>query len=127
MQECFILSKIRLAVVSYRPDVMNISNLDKIRMVPVLNKYISHGVIYRSLFRLSRFHAFINLCYGFFQSFRINRLHHIIQGAGADGVIYEVHPTPEEALSDGQQTLNFQESTELIKKVRGIAERVLIL
>ncbi len=40
--------------------------------------------------------------------------------AGADGVIYEVHPTPEEALSDGQQTLNFQESSELIKKVRAL-------
>lgn len=37
---------------------------------------------------------------------------------GADGIIYEVHHTPEEALSDGQQTLNFQESDELIKKIR---------
>lgn len=40
--------------------------------------------------------------------------------AGADGVIYEVHPAPEEALSDAQQTLNFQESSELIMKVRTI-------
>lgn len=38
--------------------------------------------------------------------------------AGADGVIYEVHPSPEEALSDGQQTLNFQESAALINKIR---------
>lgn len=38
--------------------------------------------------------------------------------AGADGVIYEVHPRPEEALSDAQQTLNFQESTELINKIK---------
>lgn len=38
--------------------------------------------------------------------------------AGADGVIYEVHPTPEEALSDGQQTLNFQESETLVNKIR---------
>ncbi len=37
--------------------------------------------------------------------------------AGADGVIYEVHETPEEAASDGQQTLNFSESNELIKKL----------
>lgn len=37
--------------------------------------------------------------------------------AGADGVIYEVHPTPEEALSDGQQTLNFEESDQLVKQI----------
>jgi len=36
--------------------------------------------------------------------------------AGADGVIYEVHETPEEAASDGQQTLNFEESADFIKK-----------
>ncbi|MBK6522596.1 MAG: bifunctional 3-deoxy-7-phosphoheptulonate synthase/chorismate mutase [Bacteroidia bacterium] len=37
--------------------------------------------------------------------------------AGADGVIYEVHPSPEEALSDGYQTLNFEESDNLIKQI----------
>lgn len=40
--------------------------------------------------------------------------------AGADGVIYEVHHTPEEALSDGQQTLNFQESDRLISAIKNI-------
>jgi 3-deoxy-7-phosphoheptulonate synthase len=38
--------------------------------------------------------------------------------AGADGVMYEVAPAPERALSDGQQTLSFPESSELIKKAR---------
>jgi 3-deoxy-7-phosphoheptulonate synthase len=38
--------------------------------------------------------------------------------AGADGVIYETHQKPEEAASDGQQTLNFEESEGLIKKLR---------
>ncbi|MFT2009417.1 bifunctional 3-deoxy-7-phosphoheptulonate synthase/chorismate mutase [Pontibacter sp. 13R65] len=38
--------------------------------------------------------------------------------AGADGVIYETHQKPEEAFSDGQQTLNFQESERLISKMR---------
>ncbi len=37
--------------------------------------------------------------------------------AGADGVIYEVHEKPEEALSDGQQTLNFMESDLLVQKL----------
>jgi len=44
--------------------------------------------------------------------------------AGADGVIYEVHEKPEEALSDGQQTLNFDESETLIKRLRETAELV---
>jgi len=37
--------------------------------------------------------------------------------AGADGCIFEVHEKPEEAYSDGQQTLNFAESESLIKKL----------
>ena len=39
---------------------------------------------------------------------------------GADGIIYEVHEVPEEALSDGQQTLNFRESKNLVTKLKAI-------
>ncbi len=42
--------------------------------------------------------------------------------AGADGVIYETHEKPEEAYSDGQQTLNFSESKRLIDKMRKVFE-----
>lgn len=38
--------------------------------------------------------------------------------AGADGVIYETHQKPEEAFSDGQQTVNFQESERLVRRMR---------
>lgn len=38
--------------------------------------------------------------------------------AGADGIIFETHQKPEEAFSDGQQTLNFAESEALIEKAR---------
>ena len=41
--------------------------------------------------------------------------------AGADGIIYEVHEKPEEAASDGQQTLNFAESAELIGRLRKLS------
>jgi len=37
--------------------------------------------------------------------------------AGADGVIVEVHETPEKAFSDGQQTLNFKEAELLYKRL----------
>jgi len=38
--------------------------------------------------------------------------------AGADGIIMEVHETPEKAFSDGQQTLSYQEATGLYEKLR---------
>lgn len=38
--------------------------------------------------------------------------------AGADGIIYETHQKPEEAASDGQQTLDFNESARLISRMR---------
>jgi 3-deoxy-7-phosphoheptulonate synthase len=40
--------------------------------------------------------------------------------AGADGVIYEVHEKPEEAYSDGQQTLDFSESSKLMHAISGL-------
>ncbi len=38
--------------------------------------------------------------------------------AGADGIIMEVHETPEKAFSDGQQTLNYDEAGQLYAKMR---------
>jgi len=42
--------------------------------------------------------------------------------AGADGIIYEMHQSPEDAASDGQQTLDFNESKALIRKMRQVFE-----
>jgi len=36
---------------------------------------------------------------------------------GADGLMIEVHPDPENALSDGAQSLNFKQFENLIKSV----------
>lgn len=44
--------------------------------------------------------------------------------AGADGIIIEVHPDPQNALSDGQQSLNFERFDSLMKKLKPIAESV---
>lgn len=41
--------------------------------------------------------------------------------AGADGLIIEVHPEPEKALSDGQQSLKPERFDELVKNCRKIA------
>ncbi len=42
--------------------------------------------------------------------------------AGADGVIFEMHEQPEIAFSDGQQSLNFDESAKLYKRLRDTFE-----
>jgi 3-deoxy-7-phosphoheptulonate synthase len=44
--------------------------------------------------------------------------------AGADGIIVEVHPRPERALSDGQQSLTPAQFEELMRQVRVIAEAI---
>lgn len=40
--------------------------------------------------------------------------------AGADGLLIEIHPEPEKALSDGQQTLSFDEAAELHTKLKAL-------
>jgi 3-deoxy-7-phosphoheptulonate synthase len=44
--------------------------------------------------------------------------------AGADGLIIEVHPDPERALSDGYQSLDFEQFAVTMQKVRRVADAV---
>ena len=44
--------------------------------------------------------------------------------AGADGLIIEVHPHPEQALSDGAQSLKPERFAQLVHEARRIAEAV---
>jgi 3-deoxy-7-phosphoheptulonate synthase len=44
--------------------------------------------------------------------------------AGADGLIVEVHPDPENALSDGYQSLDFAQFEELMRVCSRVADAV---
>jgi 3-deoxy-7-phosphoheptulonate synthase len=44
--------------------------------------------------------------------------------AGCDGLMIEVHPSPDHALSDGNQSLNFQEFAELMPRIAAVARAV---
>jgi 3-deoxy-7-phosphoheptulonate synthase len=44
--------------------------------------------------------------------------------AGADGLIIEVHPSPEHALSDGAQSIDLAEFDALMPRMRAVAEAV---
>lgn len=41
--------------------------------------------------------------------------------AGADGLMIEVHPNPQEAMSDGPQSLNPEQFMSLMKELKGVA------
>ncbi len=41
--------------------------------------------------------------------------------AGADGLMIEVHPNPQEALSDGPQSLNPEQFNALVRELKGVA------
>jgi hypothetical protein len=43
---------------------------------------------------------------------------------GADGLMIEVHPQPEKALSDGYQSLDFQEFHQTMALCRKVADAV---
>lgn len=44
--------------------------------------------------------------------------------AGADGLIVEVHPHPEEAVSDGAQSLKPEKFAQMVRQIRAVAEAV---
>jgi 3-deoxy-7-phosphoheptulonate synthase len=44
--------------------------------------------------------------------------------AGADGLIIEVHPDPENAMSDGYQSLTFAQFVETMARCRKVADAV---
>ncbi len=44
--------------------------------------------------------------------------------AGADGLLIEVHPNPDQALSDGAQSLRPEQFAELVPQLRIIAQAV---
>jgi 3-deoxy-7-phosphoheptulonate synthase len=44
--------------------------------------------------------------------------------AGADGVLVEVHPEPDRALSDGAQSLYPDQFTQLVSELRAVAAAI---
>ena len=44
--------------------------------------------------------------------------------AGADGIMVEVHPTPDKALKDGSQSLTFENFEKMMAMVKPVAQSV---
>lgn len=57
-------------------------------------------------------------------NYMVNPLARAGVAVGADGLIIEVHPCPEEALCDGAQALTLAQYTELVEQMKAIYEVV---
>jgi len=48
----------------------------------------------------------------------VEKLSYSSYWAGADGIMLEIHPNPDKAISDGQQTIDFNTLEKIIKKIK---------
>jgi 3-deoxy-7-phosphoheptulonate synthase len=58
---------------------------------------------------LSHLPIFADPSHGVGKAAFVNKMALAAIAAGADGLMIEIHPNPEQALSDGEQALNFKE------------------
>lgn len=71
--------------------------------------------------QLSHLPVIVDPSHGTGHSYLVPAMSKAALAAGADGLMIEVHPKPEEALSDGPQSLNPDQFRTLIKDLKGVA------
>ncbi|MGB6836739.1 MAG: 3-deoxy-7-phosphoheptulonate synthase [Dehalococcoidia bacterium] len=74
--------------------------------------------------RLSHLPVFADPSHGTGKWYLVEPLALASLAAGADGLLIEVHPSPDHALSDGAQSLTFDSFQQLVHRVRAIARAV---
>ncbi len=74
--------------------------------------------------RLTHLPVIVDPSHGTGHNYMVNPLARAGVAVGADGLIIEVHPCPEEALCDGAQALTLVQYAELVDQVRKIYELV---
>lgn len=74
--------------------------------------------------RLSHLPIIVDPSHGTGKRYLVNPLSKAAVAAGCDGLIIEVHPDPENALSDGPQSLNFNGFTTLMNEINPIVHAV---
>jgi 3-deoxy-7-phosphoheptulonate synthase len=70
--------------------------------------------------RISHLPLIIDAAHGTGHNYMVGPLASAGVAAGGDGVMIEVHPRPESALSDGEQTLTLEEYERLVQQLRTI-------
>ena len=77
-----------------------------------------------SIHELSHLPVIVDPSHGTGASRKVAPMARAAVAAGADGVMVEVHPEPERALSDGAQSLRPQQFEELVRELRIIARTI---
>ncbi|NCU27065.1 3-deoxy-7-phosphoheptulonate synthase, partial [Candidatus Nomurabacteria bacterium] len=72
--------------------------------------------------RMSHLPVFVDPSHAAGMAWLVEPLSKAAIAAGADGLIIEVHNDPKNALSDGQQSLTPEEFSELMNKLKPLAE-----
>jgi 3-deoxy-7-phosphoheptulonate synthase len=72
--------------------------------------------------RISHLPVIVDAAHGTGRSYLVIPLARAGVAVGADGVMVEVHARPDEALSDGAQSLTLDEYQQLVKEIRAIHE-----
>jgi 3-deoxy-7-phosphoheptulonate synthase len=70
--------------------------------------------------RISHLPVIVDAAHGTGRNYMVAPLARAGVAAGADGVMIEVHPRPEAALSDGEQTLTLDEYDQMVRQLRAI-------
>src|SRR6201993_3092949 len=70
--------------------------------------------------RISHLPIIVDAAHGTGRSYMVTPLARAGVAVGADGVMVEVHPRPDQALSDGAQTLTLDEYEEMVREVCAI-------
>lgn len=72
--------------------------------------------------RLTHLPIIVDPSHGTGRNYMVNPMARAGVAVGADGLIIEVHPCPEEALCDGAQALTLEQYSELYKQINAIHE-----
>lgn len=70
--------------------------------------------------RMTHLPIIIDPSHGTGRNYMVNPLARAGVAVGADGLIIEVHPCPEEALCDGAQALTLEQFTDLVRQVKAL-------
>ena len=69
---------------------------------------------------MSHLPVIVDAAHGTGRSYMVTPLARAGVAVAADGIMVEVHARPDEALSDGAQTLTLDEYEQMVKQVRAI-------
>ena len=82
---------------------------------------LTHCILRGAVNKLSLIHIFVDPSHATGVRAYVEPMAKAAVSAGADGLMIEVHPCPEKALSDGPQSLTFQEFDSLMNRLRPYA------